>query len=329
MHTHRSLMQTIRLFVQSEVDRKDTVLVMTPMMHMIGLGCCALKAIYLGIPAVLLPTLTPGAVLDAIERFRCSFTLGLPTFVNQLVEEQAQRPRDVRSLRTVVAGGDRVPVTLQERFAALFGIRLQEAIGMTETAAIAHNPKHGIRPGSLGVAAPGVELSIVDPHDRTLQEGATGEIVVRSPANCVGYWNDPSATAALLQNGWLHTGDLGARDREGYLWFKGRKKAIIIRAGSNVSPQEVEEALCRHPTVLEAAVVGIPDAVYGEVVMAFVSLRLRDASDERELRDCVRAHLADYKVPDKVFFLSELPKAPTGKLDRAALKEMLLAGNGS
>jgi long-chain acyl-CoA synthetase len=323
-HTHRSLMEATSLVAENLIDDEDTVLSMTPMMHAAGLGALLLPPIRRGIPAVLLPAFDPGAVLDAIERFRCTFTLGLPALMQFVVEEQARKPRDVSSLRTVLAAGDCVPVKLQERFAKLFGLPLQEAIGMTETYPIAWNPKGAIRPGSLGLPLSGIELRIVDVDDRNVQDGQTGEIVVRSPANCVGYWNDPAATEALLRGAWLHTGDLGSRDADGYIWFKGRKRQIIIRAGSNISPQEVEEALYQHPAVLEAGVIGSPDPVYGELVVAFVSLRNGATPSEQELREHARRSLADYKVPERILFIPELPKGTTGKVQRSALKAMLL-----
>ena len=318
-HTHRTLREAVRM-IADLVDSEDIVLTMTPMMHAIGLSLALLPSVSLGIPTVLLPAFEPGAVLDAIERFRCTFTLGLPALMQLIVEEQVRKPRDVSSLRTVLAAGDRVPVNSQERFAAIFGVPLQEAIGMTETWPIAINPKLAIRPGSLGIPSAGVEVGIVDAGDTNLADGETGEIVVRSRANCVGYWNDPAATEALLRGGWLYSGDLGSRDSDGYLWFKGRKKQIIIRAGSNISSQEVEEVLYHHPAVFEVAVVGAPDPVYGELVMAFVSLRKGAAPAEQELREYARRSLADYKVPERIYFLPELPKSPTGKVDRSALK---------
>ncbi len=323
-HTHRSLGEAVRLVAECLLNSNDTALVMTQMMHVAGLGVDLLPAIYLGIPAVLLPAFEPGATLDAIERFRCTFTLALPALLQFVVEEQVRKPRDVSSLRTVLGGGDSVPVQLQERFAAVFGLPLQEAIGMTETSPIAVNPKQAIRPGSLGIAVKDTELGIVDAAGRMLGDGETGEIVVRSPANCVGYWNDAAATEALLRGGWLHTGDLASRDRDGYFWFKGRKKAIIIRAGSNISPQEVEEVLYEHPAVFEAGVVGAPDPIYGEVPVAFVSLRNGSMPGEQELREHARRSLADYKVPERILFIPELPKGPTGKVDRSALKATLL-----
>jgi long-chain acyl-CoA synthetase len=164
----------------------------------------------------------------------------------------------------------------------------------------------------------------VDLEGQDVPEGETGEIVVRGLSMCVGYWNDPEATGAAVREGWLHTGDLASRDRDGYYWFKGRKKEIIIRGGSNISPQEVEEALYKHPAVQEAGVVGTPDPVYGESVTALVVLREGHALEAQELHGFVQQHLADYKLPEKVFFLKELPKSAAGKVHRRMLKEMLM-----
>jgi long-chain acyl-CoA synthetase len=149
-------------------------------------------------------------------------------------------------------------------------------------------------------------------------------VLVRSATNCIGYWNDPDSTRATIdEEGWLHTGDLGSRDSDGYYWFKGRLKQIIIRAGSIIAPQEVEEALYRHPAVLEAGVVGAPDPTYGEIVVAFVALREGQTVDEADLREFAAQRLADYKLPERIAFLDALPKGLTGKVDRRALKEML------
>jgi long-chain acyl-CoA synthetase len=241
-----------------------------------------------------------------------------------IVQEQTRKPRNTSSLRTVLAAGDTVPLNLQEQFAAVFGMPLQEAMGMTETYPIAFNPKLGIRPGSLGVSMGDVEVAIVDARNKELADCETGELTVRSPANCVAYWNDPAATQELLHDGWLHTGDLAARDSDGYLWFKGRKKEIIVHGGSNVSPQEVEEVLYQHPNIFEAGVVGAPDPIYGERVIAFVSVRNGRTPGEQDLREYARRSLADYKVPERIFFIPELPKGTTGKVHRSALKAMLV-----
>jgi long-chain acyl-CoA synthetase len=322
IHTRRTLGEAIRLMAESMFDPNDVVLTMTSMMHSIGLGCL-LSAIRLGRPAVLLPAFSPVATLDAIERFGCTSTIGLPALLQFVVEELVRSPRDMNSLRAVFAGGDRVSVDLQQRFAAACGVPLREGFGLSETFPVSLNPLHATQPGSIGFPCHDVKVRIVDGADRDLPEGTTGELMVRSPANCIGYWNDPSATEALLRGGWLHTGDLASRDRGGYLWFQGRRKEIIVRSGSNVSPQEVEEVLYQHPGVLEAGVTGTPDPVYGERIIAFVSLRKGAALGEKELREHLRTRLADYKVPERILFTPELPKGATGKVHRLSLKSMV------
>jgi long-chain acyl-CoA synthetase len=297
---------------------------MNPIMHMSGLGG-ALSAIRLGGSAVLLPAFQPAVVLDAMERFHCTYTFTLPALMHAVAEEQARNPRDVNSLRFLTAGGDSVPVSLQTRVQGLFGVALQEVYGLTEAVPLTLNPNNAIRQGSIGIALQGVQVRIVDFHDRDLPDGEIGEIVVRSPLNCVGYWNDALATEALLRNGWLHTGDLASRDSDGYYWFKGRKKEIIIHGGSNISPQEVEEALYQHPSVMEVGVIGVPDPVLGERVVAFVSLRPTEAPSEKELIEFARQVLADYKRPERILFIEQLPKGLTGKVHRRSLKEMLIA----
>ena len=323
-HSHRTLLAALQLVANNLVESDDVVLVTTQMMYAVGLVAALLTAVYRGTCAVLLPAFEPGAFLDTVERFRCTYTAALPALMQLVVDEQARQPRDTSSLRTAVAGGDSVPPKLQERFAALLKVPLQEVIGMSETMLTAFNPKNAIRPGSVGRAAAGVQLAVVDADAKHLPDGEVGELVIQSPANCICYWNDPGATDALMHGGWLHSGDLAMRDSDGYFWFKGRKKEIIVRGGSNVSPQEVEEVLYQHPAVFEAGVVGAPDRVYGEQVVAFVSARNGNAPCEQDLREHARKSLADYKVPEKIFFLPQLPKGPTGKVHRATLKAMLL-----
>ena len=322
--SHGAFLECCRC-MQAELVSGGLGLCTTPMMHIAALAM-VVASIYCGAAIVLLPGFDPGAILDAIERYRCTYTVSLPALLQFIVEEQARKPRDVRSLDTVLVGGDSVPHSLQSRFQELFGIPLQEFYGMTEGGFIAVNPRHSIREGSMGIPLSIVQVRIVDPAGRDVPEGEPGEVVLRSPIACRRYWNDPETTADLLRDGWLHTGDLARRDAEGHLWFQGRAKQIIVRAGSNISPQEVEAAIYQHPAVREAGVVGLPDPVYGEAVVAFVALRrAASAGDELEIREFTRERLADYKTPERILFLSELPKGLTGKVDRRALKEMLLA----
>jgi long-chain acyl-CoA synthetase len=322
VHTHRTLLATAKLAAQAvHYTQDDSHLTVLPLMHAAALTCILFPAILLGATVVMIPAFDPAAVLDGIQRFRCTSLVLLPALLQFVLLEQEQNPRDVASLRRFLAGGDSVPLAMQQRALELFGLRVHEVYGLSEGVPLTANQVGGIVPGSLGRAV--TELRIVDSTGRDVPDGTAGEIAARGPNNCVGYWNDPTATAELLRDGWLYTGDLAERDTDGYYWFRGRLKQIIIRAGSNISPQEVEEILYRHPAVFEAGVVGKPDPVYGETVAAFVSLRPGVNADEIELREFARQQLADYKTPETIVILPELPKGLTGKVLRRALKEML------
>jgi long-chain acyl-CoA synthetase len=266
-------------------------------------------------------------VLDLIERFQVTYAFAVPSMVQALIQEQARKPRQVCSLRTFIAAGDCVPISTQERFQSLFAIPAREGYGMTEIGPAIANPADAIRSGSLGKAIPGVEIRVVDAEGEDVSDDQIGELAVRSPARCAGYWADAAATREAVRDGWMYTGDLGRRDADGYLWFEGRKKEIIIRDGVNISPQEVEEAIYTHPAVLEVAVIGMPDpvGVHGERLLAFVSLKDGLVVEEQELRDHTRQQLADFKVPERFVFRRDLPKGITGKIQRRALKETLVA----
>lgn len=323
-HTHRSLFETALLWASLPIGPDDTFLPFTQLTHASGLNLL-LATLHQGATAVLVRTFDPAAALDLIERFRCTQIASLPAMLRFVVEEQARHPRDLSSMRSAGAGGDTVPADLQRRFQDVFAIQLREGYGLTETNPVTFNPRTDVRIGSIGPAAPGVDVRIIDLHGHVVPKGETGEILVRSPANCVGYWNDPAATNSLFEDGWLHTGDLASRDEDGYYWFKGRLKQLIIRGGSNISPQEVEEALHQHPAVLEAGVIGAPNPLYGEVPVAWVALRAGHSPSEDQLRAHARKFLADYKVPERIFFLSELPKTLTGKVDRRSLRDIVIA----
>ena len=202
-----------------------------------------------------------------------------------------------------------------------FSLPLYEFLGMAEIAPITWNPPGKIRTGSIGVPLEGVLLRVVDADGNEVKLGEVGELTVKCPGNTIGYWNNPEATAETLRDGWLYTGDLVTQDAEGYYWFAGRKKEIIVRGGSNISPQEVEAVLHQHPAVAEAGVIGIPDETWGEVVVAYVARQEGVSATEAELIKFVKKQIAVHKVPEKVVFLPSLPKSAVGKVQRSALKE--------
>lgn len=300
-------------------------LMFLPMMHLSGIWCLAM-AVCEGYGTVLLPRFDAAAALDAIARHGCTNFGGLPTMVLAMVEEQTQHPRALPSLRAAFSGGDAVPLALQARFKEVFGFDLLEIYAMTELCAMSANVPGRQRAGSLGLPLEGIDVRVVDLDGHDVAPGATGEILVRGSSLAVGYWNDAEATRAAMAGGWLRTGDLGTLDADGYLWFRGRKREVIIRAGSNISPQEVEEALYKHPAVLEAGVIGVPDPVNIERVAAFIVLREGHQASADELCAFARQHIADYKAPEEIHFRETLPKNPVGKVQRRALKEMLAAG---
>jgi long-chain acyl-CoA synthetase len=190
-----------------------------------------------------------------------------------------------------------------------------EGYGLSEsTCRSTFNPPDARRrPGSVGLPI-GNEMKIFDDEDRELGVNEVGEIVLRGENLLKGYFKDPEATARAFRSGWFHTGDVGYRDADGFFYLVDRKSDLIIRGGENIYPREIDEVLYRHPAVEDAATIGVPDALYGEEVKAFVALKEGARASEQELIEFCRAHLADYKCPKSVEFLREIPKGPTGKL---------------
>jgi long-chain acyl-CoA synthetase len=319
-HSHRSLLENVNQTYKAAPDSLQTILLMTQMAFISSMCAGLLLAVFTGATLVLVKVFDASLALDLIQGFRCTYSFGLPVMVQSLIEEQARRPRDMSSLRTFIAGGDSVPTSTQAKFRALFGIALREAHGMTEIGAAIVNPAELIRPGSLGKPLEDVHARLVGADGKDVRDGVIGELLLRSPSMFTGYWDDPAATAEAVMDGWMRTGDLCRRDPEGYYQFEGRKKEIIVRGGSNISPQEVEEAIYAHPAVLEVGVVGTPDGIYGERLIAFVSLRSGAVAMEQELKEHASRRLADHKVPGSFVFLERLPKGPTGKIQRRALK---------
>ena len=321
-HTHASLRNGGRVTCQVGYREDDTFALFTPMTHASGLTCALIPGVLLGMTLALIPRFEPRAVLRVMEGNRCTATLGLPMALQSLVREQSASAFDIGALRLCAAGGDSVAVSLQTEFEQVFGFPIQEAIGMTEAVPTCFNRRDRIKTGSAGEPAEGVEVRILDEQGREAPIDEAGEMVVRHPGTTVGYWNDPESTSAAIRDGWLYTGDLAFKDNDGFYWFAGRKKEIIIRGGSNVSPQAVEEVLLQHPAVFQAGVVGTPDPTWGESIVAFVRPHDNASCDEQELIEFAKQHLADYKTPEQIHFIDEMPLGLTGKISRKTLKEM-------
>jgi long-chain acyl-CoA synthetase len=303
------------------VARDDIAIIMTLMVHAAGF-MTLLSSINAAATAVLIERFEAEAVLDAIERHRGTYVYGMSVMYRALIADQSARPRDVHSGRRYFASGDAVPPALKSEFAQRFGRPLYEVFATTENALIAINYS-ATEPyiGSLGWAIPGVDIDVVDDNGKPACIDTVGELIVRSASNLIGYWNDPVATRAAFTENWFHTGDLVRRSSDGYLWFAGRKKEIIVRGGSNISPQEVEAVLYEHAGVREAGVVGIPDPILGHRVVAYVSLRPDQTVAADELIAFVGERLAAYKTPEEIIFVDDVPKGAAGKVLRRALRE--------
>ncbi|GAB5471224.1 MAG: long-chain fatty acid--CoA ligase [Rhodospirillales bacterium] len=266
-------------------------------------------------------TFDPGELLPLIRAERPTVISMLPVALFELVLEPDLTAADLASLRSCIAGGDKVAHQLYERFAALAGLPISECYGMTEIGfALFNQAGKAVREGSLGQAMPGYAYSIRDGEGREQPVGRDGNLWVKSPGIAVGYWGDSAATAATRQDGWFDTGDIIEADEEGYYWFRGRKKQIIVHDGSNICPQEVEEALLEHPAVATAGVVGVHDLMHGENVVAFVGTKRGVEGPSPAALIAFARERVGYKAPEEIVFLEEMPLNPTGKVDRVTLK---------
>ena len=311
-----------------ELDRERWNLGVLPLSHSYGLVTLNAGNI-LGTKSVLLRWFNPEAVLDAIARFRVQAMSGVPTMYVYLLNYPDADRFDTSSMRAWGSGAAPLPPEIVEPFEKKFGGRLLEGYGLTEASPVVSTTRlSGVRKlGSVGQPLPGVEIAILDDDDRALPIGDTGEIGVRGPNVMLGYYGLPEETARALRNGWLHTGDVGRLDADGFLYVVERKKDLIIRGGFNVYPREVEDVLYAHPAVAEAAVVGVRDALMGEEVCAFVALKrgaaAGAAADAAAIIGFCQARLAKYKCPREVRFLPSLPKNPVGKILRKELRALV------
>jgi long-chain acyl-CoA synthetase len=326
-HTHQSLSATAGCHGEHTGVRSDDVIcIVPPLCHIFGFATQMVTGILNGARLVLIGRFEPEQVLRTIEEHRATRVVGLPTMLQALVDHPRARQYSLRSLRTCIGGGDAVPVALQERFRERFGIDVLEGCGMTEVIPLTLNVPGAHRPGSIGKACPGMTIRLVDDAGRDVAPGTVGEIWVASEGAMIGYWQEPEISAATIVDGYVRTGDLARVDEDGFYWFMGRKKEIIIRGGSNISPLEVEEVLYQHPAVRECGVVGVPDAAMGEAVWAFVALVEGRAATVEELKEFLGGKLAAYKVPESIEFLGELPKGATGKVHRRTLRDRAMSG---
>jgi long-chain acyl-CoA synthetase len=269
----------------------------------------------------------PPAFLGLIEEHRLQQSAVVPTML-QILLSQPLEEYDLGSLRYVSSGGAPLAPDVAEQFVRRVpSVTIRQGYGLTETAAlISTNPVGGERPGSVGLPVPGTEVRILDDDSRPLPTGEVGEICCRSPAVMRGYWHSAESTAQALRDGWLHTGDIGYVDEDGYLFIVDRKKDLIIRGGFNVYPRDVEDALLEHPSIEAAGVVGRPDERNGEEVVAFVSLRPGAEEDPGRLVEWARERIGGYEYPREIEIIEAVPLTGVGKVDRKVLRDRVGRG---
>jgi long-chain acyl-CoA synthetase len=280
-----------------------------------------------GISSVLLRQFEPTRVLEAIERFQIQYIPVVPTMLVYLLNHPERQRFNLSSLSRITSGGAPLPERLRVDFERTFHCRVHQGYGLSESASVAtaYELEQPYRPGSVGQAVPGVEIRILDDQDQPLPPCSIGEICLVGANVTAGYWRDSAASRQALRSGWLHTGDVGYLDEEGYLFITDRKKDLIIKGGENVSPREIEEALYLHPAVAEAAVVGMPDVVYGEEIWAVLQLKPGAVATEDEIRQHVAKYVTRFKVPARIVFEAELPKNSNAKILKRAIREQLAA----
>jgi len=306
-----------------QLDHASLFLGVLPLFHSFGQTCALNATILAGGTLTLVTRFDPGKVLETIERERATVFAGVPTMYSALLNHPQRERFEVSSLRLCVSGGAALPVELLRGFEAAFGCVILEGYGLSETSPIAsfNHPDRPRKPGSIGTPIEGVEMRIIDEVGDALPPGAIGEIAIRGHNVMKGYWQQPDATAEVINpGGWFCTGDLGYVDDDGYYYIVDRKKEMIIRGGYNVYPREIEEILYQHPAVVEAAVVGIPDAAMGEEVGAAVVVAAGYDISPREVLEFVRAQVAAYKCPRRVWFVDTLPKTATGKILKRSIE---------
>jgi acyl-CoA synthetase (AMP-forming)/AMP-acid ligase II len=307
-----------------------------PLFHCTGSHTAFLLSLIVGRKLVIMHKWDVQEALQIIEEERITWFTGVPTMSAELQAAAAESDRDLSSLGEIYGGGAARPPAQVEKLTSTFkkssaGI----GYGLTETNALGtinSGEIYRARPGSAGRAVPAVtDIAILDAEDKVLPAGERGEVCIHSPANILGYWNKPEATAEAFRNGWFHTGDVGYIDEDGFLFIVDRMKEIIIRGGENISCIEVEAAIYQHPAVAEAAVYGVPDERLGEAVAASIVLRESASLDEEALREFLREHIAAFKIPAHLRFHADaLPRIATGKIFKRQLKaelsEQLSAG---
>lgn len=303
----------------------DIALSMLPLFSSFGFCFDFMIPAQAGARTVILPKFDPQVAIGLIERHRVTVLAGVPTMFARLFNAENLAGRDFSSLRLMDVGGGPVSDRLKSDLKNVHKIEIIESYGLSEISPVAsvQAPFKAHRAGGCGQPLPGIEVKVLGPDGDELPANTPGEFCFRSSTFMIGYWNKPELTAQALRGGWLHSGDIGIVDEDGELSVRDRLKDMIISSGYNIYPKEVENALCEHPAVQSAAVIGVPDEIRGENVHAFVVLNPRQSASAQDLIGHCAGIIGKHKLPRDISFVRELPLTASGKIQRFALREMV------
>jgi fatty-acyl-CoA synthase len=322
--THRSITaNAVNTVISWGLTPDDVAILNAPLFHSGGLNVFTAPLVYIGGTSIVCKGFDPDQVFDLIRDAGVTVFFGVPTMFIMLQQHPRWEEADFSRLKIVISGGAPCPMPVFEKFWER-DVNFKTGYGLTEAGPNTFwLPPEDVRrkPGSVGFPLFHIDVKIVREDGTECGPDEVGELLIRGPHVCAGYWNNPEATAEAFKDGWLHTGDLAKRDAEGYYYIVGRIKDMFISGGENVYPAEIESVLYAHPAVAEAAVIGIPDPKWGEVGRAIVALRPGASVTEEELLAFCRERLARYKVPKSIVFVDALPKTGAGKIDKERLKK--------
>ncbi len=328
MLTHTNLaanLEQMRTLFSAARPGEEKKLCVLPFFHVFAMTVAQNLSVAIGAEMVLMPRFELKMLLDTIKRKKITLFPGVPTIYTAINNAEITKNYDLTSIRLCISGGAPLPVEVKEQFEKRTGCMLVEGYGLTEASpVVAANPlNEHRRAGSIGLAVPGTTLEFrsLDNPSETVPEGEKGELVVRGPQVMAGYYNRPDETARVIQNGALHTGDVGYRDKDGFVYLVDRIKDLILCSGYNVYPRMIEEAIYQHPSVEETIVIAIPDAYRGQAPKAFVKLRAGETLAAEDLRTFLKDHLSPIELPQEIEFRDSLPKTMVGKLSKKELVE--------
>jgi long-chain acyl-CoA synthetase len=301
----------------------DHSLLILPLFHVNGIVVGTLSPLLAGGRATVAGRFKPATFWDRIEQSRATYFSAVPTIYTMLCGLPESVKPDTSSVRFAICGAAPASVELLEGFESRYGIPLIEGYGLSEgSCASTVNPLVGKRKaGTVGLPLPGQTIRLLDPEGKPVPQGEAGEVVIKGPNVMRGYLNRPEETAKTIVDGWLHTGDIGRFDEDGYLVLVDRAKDMIIRGGENIYPREIEAVVHQLPQIAEAAVIGRPNPLYGEEPVLFVSLHPGKSISVEEIRDHLAESLSKYKLPVEITILDDLPKNPVGKIDKRMLRK--------